>query len=201
MSVEALECTVQSLEAIKSAPNGTSSVQKSQDASSWDSLFLRTHSAMEAPYSQRQVSSNHDRDLNTSSTHQELGTNLEIRHQHYSTLSEGDNAPDLSTNILPASLKEAHESSEKRARGKDDDHATVAASTQVRRESHVPVPKFPNKSKSASIVSGVGLNLERTEGSGLLIVKRIAKDSVAAIDGRICINDTLLKVFPCMCTE
>jgi hypothetical protein len=44
------------------------------------------------------------------------------------------------------------------------------------------------------MVCDLGLILERTEGSGLMIVKKITRDSLAEIDGRISVNDTLLKV-------
>ena len=44
------------------------------------------------------------------------------------------------------------------------------------------------------MVCDLGLILERTEGSGLMIVRKIARDSLAEIDGRISVNDTLLKV-------
>jgi len=60
--------------------------------------------------------------------------------------------------------------------------------------SHARIAAFPQKEKNAQRISGVGLVLERPEGSGLLIVKGLTKDGIAELDGRISVNDTLLKV-------
>ena len=70
----------------------------------------------------------------------------------------------------------------------------AARSSPPPRARQYPTSAFPQKEKGASVVCGVGLVLERTEGSGLMVVKKIVKDSIVETDGRISINDTLLKV-------
>ena len=61
--------------------------------------------------------------------------------------------------------------------------------------SHAHIAAFPQKERNAQRISGVGLVLERPEGSALLIVKGLTKDGIAELDGRISVNDTLLKVW------
>ena len=53
---------------------------------------------------------------------------------------------------------------------------------------------FPHRGRAAAMFFDIGVLLERLEGSGLLIVKGLKSGGDAEIDGRICINDTLLKV-------
>lgn len=54
---------------------------------------------------------------------------------------------------------------------------------------------FPEKdTRNCHITPDLGLVFERTDGSGLFVVKRLVKGSMADADGRVNVNDTLLKV-------
>lgn len=76
----------------------------------------------------------------------------------------------------------------------DHQETPRSASPPPRARQYMRVSAFPQKEKNAQRISGVGLILERPEGSGLLIVKGLTRGGVACGDGRISVNDTLLKV-------
>jgi hypothetical protein len=80
--------------------------------------------------------------------------------------------------------------------GQDAGGGGAARSSPPPRARTYPSSAFPprQKQKGPRMVCDLGLILERTEGSGLMIVKKITRDSLAEIDGRISVNDTLLKV-------
>ena len=157
MSVEALECTVQSLESSSTYSNA----KLDQPATN------KTETEM----------------LLRSETDDLVRTTLQFEKEANRRSSRASGGP---AHLPPPPTKATSHP--------DQGVVSAARSSPPPRARQYPSSAFPQKAKGVSMVSGVGLVLERTEGSGLMIVKRIAKDSVAETDGRISINDTLLKV-------